>query len=111
MVIKYRVISGWVTVMGPPLSICARNRGITEPLEPSTFPKRVVINRVLQFGTLLKDWVYISAKRLDAPITLVGLTVLSVESMTNFSTPKCTDSSATFLVPPTLTEIASKGLF
>ena len=46
MVMKKRVMSGWVTVTGPPLAICSRKRGITEPFEPRTFPKRVVTNFV-----------------------------------------------------------------
>ena len=46
MVMKKRVISGCVTVTGPPLAICSRKRGITEPLEPRTLPKRVVTKRV-----------------------------------------------------------------
>ena len=45
------------------------------------------------------------------PITLVGFTALSVDTITNFSTAKRTDRSATFLVPPTFTFTASKGLF
>ncbi len=43
---KYRVISGWVTVKGPPRAICLRNVGITLPDEPSTFPKRTPQKRV-----------------------------------------------------------------
>ena len=31
---KKRVMSGCVTVTGPPLAICSRKRGITEPFEP-----------------------------------------------------------------------------
>ena len=34
MVIKYRLISGWVTVTGPPRLIWSRNVGITEPFAP-----------------------------------------------------------------------------
>jgi hypothetical protein len=33
-------------VIGPPNSICFLKRGITDPLEPNTLPKRVVINFV-----------------------------------------------------------------
>ena len=49
IVMKKRVMSGCVTVTGPPLAICSRKRGITEPFEPSTLPKRVVTNFVLPF--------------------------------------------------------------
>jgi hypothetical protein len=43
---KNRVISGLVTVTGPPRSICRRKSGITEPDEPRTLPKRTATNRV-----------------------------------------------------------------
>ena len=43
------------------------------------------------------------AIRLVAPMTLVGLTALSVETITNFSTPNSMAKSATNLVPNTLT--------
>ncbi len=46
IVMKKRLISGCVTVTGPPLAICSLNRGITLPLLPSTFPNRVVTKRV-----------------------------------------------------------------
>ena len=46
MVMKKRVICGWVTVSGPPFSSCERNSGITEPVEPRTLPKRTVMKRV-----------------------------------------------------------------
>ena len=35
------MISGCVMVIGPPSLICFLNKGITDPLEPNTFPKRV----------------------------------------------------------------------
>ena len=43
---KYRMMSGWVTVTGPPAAICFLNSGITLPLLPSTFPKRTATNSV-----------------------------------------------------------------
>ena len=43
---KKRVISGCVTVTGPPAAICSRKRGITLPVEPSTLPKRTMTKRV-----------------------------------------------------------------
>ena len=46
MVMKKRMISGWVRVIGPPLAICSRNSGTTEPDEPSTLPKRTMARRV-----------------------------------------------------------------
>ena len=47
--------------------------------------------------------------RFDAPITLVGFTALSVETITKRFTPYSTDKSATFLVPNTLANIACGG--
>ena len=82
---KYRVISGWVTVTGPPLAICCLNRGTTEPQLPNTLPKRTATNSVLL--SLLAAWTIISAMRLVAPMTLVGLMALSVEIMTKRFTP------------------------
>jgi hypothetical protein len=46
---------------------------------------------------------------LVAPITEVGLTALSVETITNAFTPKAWASSETFLVPKTLFLMASPG--
>ena len=37
---KYRVISGSVTVTGPPAAIWLRNVGTTDPRLPSTLPNR-----------------------------------------------------------------------
>src|SRR5690606_24503342 len=111
MVIKYRIISLWVTVTGPPAAICFLKYGITEPLEPSTFPKRVVINRVLQLLWFCNDCTYISAALLEAPITLVGFTALSVETITNFWTSYFTERFARLMVPPILTYTASCGFF
>ena len=39
-------MSGWVTVTGPPASICALNFGTTEPLDASTLPNRTEISRM-----------------------------------------------------------------
>ncbi len=79
-------MSGWVTSTGPPRRIWSRKVGITEPLEPSTLPKRVVMNWVAVCASD-RLWQYISQMRLEHPMTLVGLTALSVEIMTNLPTP------------------------
>ena len=71
------MISGWVTVTGPPRAICSLKRGITLPLEPSTLPKRTAMKRVCRL-LRASALIAISAARLVAPITLVGLTALSV---------------------------------
>jgi hypothetical protein len=75
IVMKYRFMSGCVTVTGPPSSICFLNVGITLPELPSTFPNRTATNFV--FDRLAMLWMYSSARRLVAPITDVGFTALS----------------------------------
>src|SRR2546423_1383574 len=45
-VIKNRVTSGWVTVSGPPTASWRVKSGTTDPVEPSTLPKRTVTKRV-----------------------------------------------------------------
>src|SRR5699024_4673923 len=81
-VIKYLVISGCVTVTGPPARICFVNKGITEPRLPSTLPNLTATNFVLD-SCWLNDWTTISAIRFDAPIIFVGFTALSVDTSTN----------------------------
>ena len=46
IVIKNLVTSLWVTVTGPPSDICFLKRGITDPEELITFPKRTIQNLV-----------------------------------------------------------------
>ena len=46
IVMKKRVMSGCVTVTGPPLAIWRRKIGITLPEEPSTLPNRTATKRV-----------------------------------------------------------------
>ena len=95
---------GSVTVTGPPALICCLKSGMTEPLEPSTLPKRVVTNWV-QPSTfplrtaLLRLCTYISQMRFEHPMTFVGFTALSVEIITNFFTPYFTAMSASTFVP------------
>ena len=108
--IKKRVISGCVTVTGPPLAICSRNLGITLPLLPNTLPKRTITKCVADFAPPSKLWQTISAKRLLAPITLVGFTALSVEISTNRSTFACIAALASTCVPSTLLDKASATL-
>src|ERR1700682_4871568 len=85
-------MSGWVTVTGPPASICALNFGTTEPFDASTLPNRTAISRIGGMAPLAPSarrvrsassaWQYISAKRLVAPSTEIGSIALSVEIMT-----------------------------
>ena len=108
MVIKYRIMSGWVTVTGPPCSICLLNNGITEPLLPNTFPKRTATKSVPDRPFII--WITISHIRLDAPIILVGFTALSVEISTNRFAPYWFAAFAVLYVPNTLFLMASQGL-
>ena len=78
---KYRVISGWVTVTGPPSAICRANSGTTLPAEPRTLPNRTIVKRVSVKESNATHTA--SAARLLAPIMLLGLTALSVDIKTN----------------------------
>ena len=86
-------------VIGPPLAIWRLNNGITDPLLPRTFPKRVAEKLVTSLVLLCT---IISHIRFVAPMTLVGLTALSVLTMMNRFTPYFSQASTTFKVPNTL---------
>ena len=96
---KYREASGWVMVIGPPELICCWNKGITEPEEPSTFPKRTMAKRVCFCLSVHLAWespcVINSAIRLVAPMILLGRTALSVEIRIKLSTFKSKAALAT----------------
>ena len=79
-------MSGCVTVTGPPAAICFLNSGMTLPLEPSTLPKRTAAKTV-DVVLWERYWITISPIRLLAPMTLVGLTALSVEMKMKRETP------------------------
>ena len=115
-------MSGWVTVSGPPRSNWRWNNGTTEPVLPSTLPKRTVTQRMAVFASppmpawvpavraaTSRAWQYISASRLDAPMTLVGFTALSVEISTIASAPVARAASATWRVPAALVSRPSNG--
>ena len=72
-------MSRWVTVTGPPFSICERKIGTTLPDEPSTLPKRTITNRVVAWRWPAAATIH-SAIAFEAPITVCGLTALSVET-------------------------------
>ncbi len=103
------MISGCVTVIGPPRAICSLNFGITLPDEPSTLPKRTAMKRVFGNSTV-SDETTISAARLVAPITLVGLTALSVLISTKRSVPVRAAASAAWYVPMVLLRTAAAAL-
>src|SRR5699024_8654319 len=109
IVMKYRVTSGWVTVTGPPFSMSDWKVGNIEPLLPITFPKRTD-----KYGlpvSFAAQAVTFSATRLEWPKPLVGLAALSVEMLTNVSTPLAMAARSTFRVPSTLVFQASLGYF
>jgi len=85
------------------------NSGITLPLLPRTLPNLTVVYVVVL--SCESDWTNNSAALLVAPITLVGLTALSVDIMTKFSTAKRLAFSANILVPKMLLVTASIGLY
>ena len=106
-------MSGCVTVSGPPRSNWRWNSGTTEPVLPSTLPKRTVMQRMPRpeaRAAMSSAWQYISASRLEAPITEVGLTALSVEISTIARAPTPRAASATWRVPATLVSSPSSGL-
>ena len=106
---KKRVISGCVTVTGPPRAIWRRKIGITEPDEPSTLPKRTATNRVATSAR----WPHVSTihsqSAFDCPMTVCGFAALSVETSTNRFAPNSTATSATVRVPSVLLRTASSG--
>src|ERR1700730_10624408 len=89
MVMKYRVILGWVMVMRWVVRICSWKIGTTLPCDPSTLPKRTETQRMAEGG---RAATINSAKRLVHPMKLVGCTALSDEIRTN---PSQLDSCAT----------------
>ena len=82
---------------------------MTEPEEPSTLPNRTMENRVA-FWREAMAWQISSAIRLDAPMTLVGRTALSVEIRMKARTPAFTAASASVWVPKTLLRMPSTTL-
>ena len=51
-------------MIGPPLWICFSKRGITDPVDPSTLPKRRILKFVLEL--LLIIWIYFSQTKDDS---------------------------------------------
>ena len=92
---KKRVISGCVTVTGPPRSIWRRKIGITEPDEPSTLPKRTATKlRLDVVARSANDSTIHSQTAFDWPSRFFGFAALSVEISTKRSTPNSTATSA-----------------
>ncbi|MCY1249475.1 hypothetical protein D9M72_630160 [compost metagenome] len=102
-------MSACVSVIGPPASICLRNNGTTEPLEPSTLPKRTIEKQVSEL-CCARPCNAISATRLLAPMMFVGRTALSVLIRTKLGTLHSMAIRAVVSVPIALFRTPSPGL-
>ena len=94
-------------MIGPPLWICFSKRGITDPVDPSTLPKRRILKFVLEF--LLIIWIYFSQSLFVAPIIFEGLTALSVDINIILGTLNLIHIFEMFTVDKKLFFRASKG--
>ena len=94
---------------GPPRSICLRKIGITLPDEFRTLPKRTATKRVATSRRCPNDSTTHSQSAFDCPITVFGLTALSVEMKTKRSTPNSAASSTRIRVPTMLLRTDSSG--
>lgn len=85
-----------------------RNRGTTDPDDSSTFPNRTMQKRVSGCPSCIACKMS-SAKRFVAPITLVGLTALSLDIRTKFSTPTATSLCVGTAIIGELLQISTAG--
>ena len=108
IVMKYRVIRSSVTVTGPPDAIWRRKIGTTDPDDPSTLPKRTTVKRVAGKRCCAASTAH-SASALEAPMTVAGLTALSVETSTKRLASEIPAAPATMRVATALLRIASIG--
>ena len=106
---KKRVISGCVTVTGPPRSIWRRKIGITDPEDASTLPKRTATKRVSMSLRSANDSTIHSQRAFDWPSRFCGFAALSVEISTKRSTPASMATSAIARVASTLLATACSG--
>jgi hypothetical protein len=83
-------------------------RGITDPLDPITFPY-LVIQIVVVFASLDLATATFSIIALLIPIALIGYTALSVLRTTTLLTPLAVAASRTFCVPKIFVFKASMG--
>ena len=109
MVIKYRSMSGEVTVTGPPFFICSIKRGRIEPRDPKTLPNLTNIKFAESDAVRAASRTSFSDKSLLTPYTLTGSTALSVEISTKRFTPCRAAASSRFCVPNTLFATAATG--
>ena len=82
---------------------------MTEPWLPSTLPKRTAAKTVERL-VWARAWISSSHSRLVAPMTLVGLTALSVETRMQWLQPSSSARRQTTQVPSTLFSTASRAL-
>ena len=94
---------------GPPRSIWLRKIGTTLPEEARTLPKRTEAKRVPGCLSPASSTIN-SAIAFEAPITVFGLTALSVEIRTKRSTLEAAAVSAVIRVAIALLRTASSGL-
>jgi len=95
-----------------PLSAKEIKKGITEPLEPITFPYLTTEKIVLALAEYeFPEINNLSEVNLVAPYKLTGLLALSVERATTFLTPLSIQASIRFIAPKTLVFTHSKGLY
>src|SRR3546814_2094804 len=87
----------------PPCSSCRRKWGTTEPLEPSTLPKRTMVKIVSRDSAAIA-WSINSQMRFVAPMIFVGRTALSVLTRTKRSTLQARAASAVASVTRIRTE-------
>ena len=109
VVMKKRVISGCVTVTGPPLAIWRLKIRITDPAESSTFPKRTATKRVDTSCREPYASTIHSQSAFDCPYTACAFSALSVEISTKRRAPNSTATSATTFVASTLLRTDSSG--
>ena len=100
-------MSGWVTVIGPPLADCASNALSTDPFEPSTLPNRTDTQSMPVLRAV--SAVSRSVIRFVQPSTLVGSAALSVLTLTNRSTSWRSAASSRLSVPHTFVFHPSAG--
>src|SRR4030042_616898 len=94
-------------VSGSPAAACAVNVSTTDPRLPSTLPKRTLTNR--RPAVAATDATISSPIRLEEPRTQTGSAALSVETLTNTSTPAAAAAISVVTVPHTLVLTASPG--
>src|SRR5690606_5807434 len=106
-----RVIASSVMGKLPSLRLFIK-KGITEPLDPITFPYLTTENRIgLAPDILLAAMNNLSEVNFVAPYRLIGAHALSVDKATTRCTSVSKQASTTFCAPFILVFIHSSGLY